>query len=346
MILYLESHEGERKWFKIVDQEDLNPVFAQFPMTREIALSCESLPEALDAIAEYLDGHYMHAWVEGTDLSKSIRSKAAALSLALATTMPTHISNTPESKPSLHPTPVATQEDKEAFGTHPSDPFLWNVMQIESSGGKNLKHKEIKAGHYKGQTAIGKWGLLKPTIGEIVGRMRSSGTLKPEYANLDSMSREQLNEHFQKNPKAELDLARNLATHVLKRQNGDQNKAAYAWLHGHNLFPSAIDQKKLMNSDYVNKYRSLNTVNPFNKNRAPSGMSKSELPKHDQDFQMRVKGWLKTRENELTDEPVRSSNFQPDPGRMRDDELDNIKPNSMKSTKEKLVDNIKVANKR
>jgi hypothetical protein len=344
MILYVEFAPGERQWYKISDVEDLAQVYMHFPMAEDIAMGCSTLKEAVQCIAEYLDGHNMRSWVEDAEISKSLRSKAAALGIALASSVPS-VTQAPHPmvSPSMHATPVQAEAPKDDFGSHPSDSFLWNIQQIESSGGNNVNHKPIRSGKFKGMRAVGKWGLLKPTVKELVGRMRMDGSLTPEYAKLENMSRDQLDEHFKKNPQIELGLARRLAQHVIRRQGGNLQRAAYAWLHGHNLMPRDITKDKLSSSDYVNKFTAISQLNPF---RKPTGLSKSMPEVESEDFKMRVKNWYKRREDEITEDPMRSSNFQPDPGRIRDEKLDEVKPDSMKSSMQKLADNVKTANER
>jgi hypothetical protein len=346
MILFLQPiGSSDRQWYKIMDFEDLNPVFDTFPMTREIAMTCDTLGEAVDAISEYLSSHSMTSWIEDQDLSKSLRTKALALGLSLSTALSPDGHKLP--KPSMQPTmpkQVKIQPPASDFGSHPMDRFLWNVAQIESSGGKNTHHKPIASGKYRGNKAIGKWGLLKPTVDELVGRMRVSGKLTPEYQNLDMMSRDKLEEHFKKNPQIELGLARQLAQHIMQRQKNNPERAAYSWLHGHNLHPADIPRDKLLHSEYVGKYKQLDKMNPFLARRRPSAVKKSMPEIDSEDFKMRVKNWYKRREDELTEDPTRTSSFQPDPGRMRNDDLDLIKPDSMKRPSEILTDNIKRAN--
>jgi hypothetical protein len=348
MILFIQYPNMERKFWKISDFEDLNPVFEMFPRTYDIATSCDTLSEALDSISEYLSGHNMSSWVENQDISKSLRSKALSVGLSLATALtPTVLEHQrPSANPSKPPQFASVRDTSKDFGTHPMDKFLWNVAQIESSGGKNTKHPKIKYGISKGDHAMGKWGLLKPTVNELINRQRIKGTLTPEMSKLESMSRDAMDKHFKENPQAELDIARLLATHVHDRQKGNEHRAAYAWLHGHNLFPQDIPREKLIHSDYVSKYKQLGQMNPFQPKTKPVAMQKTQQSIDSSDFRERVKAWHKRRENELTDEPMRSSNFQPDPGRLRDSELDEIKPDSMKSPQQRLQANIKQANKK
>ncbi len=349
MILFIQYPDMERKWFRVTSMDDLNPIFDMFPMTHDIALHSEDLKSALESIAEYLSGHHMSAWVDDKDISKSLRDKALALGLSLTTAIsPTALEH---KKPSVVPTaqgrPAPERPAGAEFGTHPMDRFLWNIQQIESGGGTNVNHKPIASGKFKGMRAVGRWGLLKPTVDELISRSRLAGTLTPEMQKLETMSRENLDHHFKKNPDVELNLARQLADHVLKRQSGNHQRAAFAWLHGHNMFPSDIDKRTLLHSGYVRKYKAVDKLNPFRAS-PPTGavMAKTQHDVDSTDFKMRIKNWYKRRENEITEEPMRSSNFQPDPGRIRDDELDQIKPDSMKNPEERIKDRVKRANVR
>jgi hypothetical protein len=231
------------------------------------------------------------------------------------------------------------------FGSHPADGFLWNLKQIETSGGKNLKHPVIAHGVAKGSRAMGNWGLLKPTVNEIVNRMRLSGNLTPEYAKLTHMDRDTMETHLKKNPQLELDLVRNLASHVLKRNKGDMHRAAYAWNTGHNKFPDQIHNDVLLNSDYVQKFKSADQVNPFKK-KAKVKAPLAKTVEAETDFKIKMDQWLKVREEQKTKNPTRSSNFQPDPGLLRDPKLDDIRPERDFSSREKLLNGIKEANKK
>lgn len=348
MFLFIEDHKQNRQQFKILGYQDLKPIFEMFPRTEKIALNSDDLAHAVKNIAKYIGSGHLNAWVEFNQLEKGLKEKAAALGLSLAasispsimqTAIPNYIPNVPIRQEKITPSTD--------FGKHPTDRFLWNTMQIESSGGQNTKHKPIKSGKFKGEKAIGKWGLLKPTINEVVNRMRISGNLTPEYAKLETMSRDDLDKHFKENPQVELDVARSLATHVLKRQKGNQQKAAYAWLYGHNLFPSDIGEHHLASEDYVNKYKKYDRKNPF-KSLGPA-RNIASIKKNDYyspNFAMKIKNWYAIRTDEKTKNPLRDNTFVPDLGRRRDEELDQIKPDSQKTPEEKLKDNIKRVNKK
>ena len=48
--------------------------------------------------------------------------------------------------------------------------FLKNISQIESRGGEDMNHPEIKSGIHKGTKAIGRYGLMPNTVGEVLNR--------------------------------------------------------------------------------------------------------------------------------------------------------------------------------
>lgn len=132
--------------------------------------------------------------------------------------------------------------------------FLDRISQLESSGGKNVKHRTIKSGLQKGQTAIGRYALLPNTVKEIINRAKRQGQFIPE---LEGLKQQQLKDVIESTPQLEEQLAQKLAQHVLEKQQGDEKRAAYSWLNGHNLTPERISEKQLKQSDYVNKFQKL-----------------------------------------------------------------------------------------
>lgn len=145
------------------------------------------------------------------------------------------------------------------FGTQPEDTFLWNIQQLESSGGKYIFHKY----HNQEKAAIGKWGLKRPTINEMINRYRQQ--LPKSILLLSHMSYSQIHQYFQMRPDIELEIARLLARHLMMKHQGNATKMAYAWRFGHNLSPFRITKNHLKNSNYVRKFKRLNSINPFNK---------------------------------------------------------------------------------
>lgn len=133
-----------------------------------------------------------------------------------------------------------------------TDLFLKKIAQIESNGGTNFNHQTIKSGPQAGQTAIGTYGLLPNTVDEIVSR-----TKDPSLKNLVEMSPEEQKTYLESNPAKEKLVAQHLAEHVLNKQGGDEEKAAFAWNQGHNLSSDTIDKRNYQDSPYVQKFNKI-----------------------------------------------------------------------------------------
>lgn len=135
--------------------------------------------------------------------------------------------------------------------------FLNRIAQLESSNGTNLNHDTINNGIQAGQRAIGKYGMLNNTIQETLNRQANNDEISPELDDLRGKDQDTIRQQFSQHPEYEQQVASYLANRVLDNQNGDEEKAAYAWNHGHNLSPDRITDDKLDNSDYVNKYNGI-----------------------------------------------------------------------------------------
>ena len=147
--------------------------------------------------------------------------------------------------------------------------FLKNISMIESSGGKNTNHREMKAGIHSGDSAIGSYGLMPNTIKEMAGRMGKKHPLNA-YSKMDSNS---ITDSIKKNPDHEHGIAKFMANHLHDKFGGDENKMAYSWNQGHNLENKHFDttRKDYINHDYVKK---------FNKNKSTPEKPPA-LPKND-----------------------------------------------------------------
>lgn len=133
-------------------------------------------------------------------------------------------------------------------------------MQLESSGGQNTQHEPMESGIQAGTTAIGKYGLMPNTVKELVNRRRVRGTSTPELQDLGQMPPDKMKEYIEANPQLEEELANELATKVITRQQGDPERAAYSWKQGDNLKPDEISDDQLNANPYVQKFRRLNEM--------------------------------------------------------------------------------------
>src|SRR5271165_3052501 len=115
--------------------------------------------------------------------------------------------------------------------------FLKTISQLESSGGKNTQGEEIQHGIQAGTSAIGQYQMMPNTVKEIINRRRQDGTITQPLQDLDGMNTHEMKAYIEANPDVEEELAQSLATRVLQKQMGDEDRAAFAWHQGHNLSP-------------------------------------------------------------------------------------------------------------
>jgi hypothetical protein len=139
--------------------------------------------------------------------------------------------------------------------------FLKIIKQIESSGGKNFKHNTMKSGIHKGSSGIGNYGLMPNTVSEVLTRIRRSGKITPELAELQKLNPSEFKSHLEANPNQEEQIAEALAELVLARQQ-DEEKAAFSWNQGHNLTPDKVEKSDYKNADYVKKFNQYKNEQP------------------------------------------------------------------------------------
>ena len=296
MVLYVKHIDNTRDFYVLQTEKDFAPLFEHYPNAHGIAMMSHGLRHAAENIAKYLSNHHLTAWVEDNDLNKGLKGLAVGLGLSAAAGLGLSRDT------STYRQPAAQVQQVDNFGHQPEDKFLWNIMQLESSGGKNLGHSSANV--------IGRWGIKKPTINEMIDR---AGKNLPQHLGvLRNMDHGQTAAYFKQNPQAETDIARMVARHVLKRQKGDTHKAAYAWLHGHNLQAHDIPSGAMQSSEYVRKFKYMHSKNPL----AATSVVKSE---DSRSFTQRLSDWVEKRRAQER-EMIRDHSFWPDPGRQIDDE--------------------------
>lgn len=304
MVLFIDTG-SKRLSFRISTPEDMEPIFQMFPAAEHDVAFAADLEEAVSIVADYLSNHHMDAWIEGDGLHKGLKEAALGAAM-LASVVPTKMSMEPAPKPAAH---VRVQQP--GFGKKPEDHFLWAIQQIESTGGKNTNHKQITAGSMKGQTAMGRWGLLKPTVMDVLARHQTyqKGKLEEHLKPLLGMDRDQMDGYFKQNPDAEMHVARLLAKYVMNKQKGDLDRSAYSWLHGHYRTPESIQQASLDTDDYVGKFRHLMASN------VAKAEGKFEL--EEPTFKERLKAW--GEKHDAVARQATESDWAADLGRKHDD---------------------------
>lgn len=143
-------------------------------------------------------------------------------------------------------------------------PFLRKIRGVESSFGQDLDHPEVTSGIQAGDTAVGQYALMPNTIQEFTDRMIRKGNAPAIVRRLQKVEDPQeVADQVASDPELEDLYAKIMAGHVLHRQGGNEEKAAFSWNQGHNLNPAKITPEKLEASDYVQKFRKLgNTMKP------------------------------------------------------------------------------------
>jgi hypothetical protein len=140
------------------------------------------------------------------------------------------------------------------------DDFLRIISQIESTGGQNLDHPEIKHGIQAGSQAMGRYGLMPNTVKELTNRAERQGSASDEMRSFASIEDPQeMKAALEANQPLETQYAEQLAKKVLM-QFPDEEQAAYSWNQGHNLRPEAVQKRGSKNHPYVQKFRKLRSL--------------------------------------------------------------------------------------
>lgn len=152
------------------------------------------------------------------------------------------------------------------FGKGELDPFLLKISKIESDLGKNMNHKTIDKGIHKGDTAIGRYGLMPNTVDDIISNYNNRQSAlryklgrdyaDPELEALKNMSKDEYNQYLLENPQTETRLARYLALMLQHRMQNDPRRMAYGWHQGSSYRKRDISDQSLDDNFYVNRFDS------------------------------------------------------------------------------------------
>lgn len=142
----------------------------------------------------------------------------------------------------------------------PEEKFLQKIAQIESSGGKNINHREIASGIHAGDKAIGPYGLMPNTVEEVLNRDKLEKKLNPNLNDYYNMPKEEYSNNLNENRTAQDEIAKQLAQRVLQKSGNNEDKAAYMWNQGHNKDPNQISPEMLDDNQYVQKFRNLKNL--------------------------------------------------------------------------------------
>lgn len=132
------------------------------------------------------------------------------------------------------------------------------IRMLESSGGKNTKHKTIQSGLHEGDTAGGDYGIMPNTMDEML--TRNPIPYSPKYIKkLKVLEPDQKKQLIEENPQFQELMADRVYDKIKDTVGEDELKQAAAWTYGHNR-PAKdpfYTSGKYLDTDYVKKYKKL-----------------------------------------------------------------------------------------
>lgn len=145
--------------------------------------------------------------------------------------------------------PGLEYKDPRDYKNDQVEKFLKKISMLESSGGKNTKHRVItdpESIHY-GTSAVGEYGLMPVTAKDL--------DRKYHINELEDLDKFEVQERLKQDPELTKRIAETLASQLLLK--APQEKAAYLWEQGINKKP---DENELNESKRVRRFRSLKNV--------------------------------------------------------------------------------------
>jgi len=144
--------------------------------------------------------------------------------------------------------PASIQQPKVQIPSYDHKKMLNAIMQVESSGGKNLNHKPTA----NGDTAYGRWALMPGTIKDTI---KSHKDLKSKYGKALSLSGPNLSRYIQDNKGLEDVLADRHLAHV-ERHFKTPEEVGFAWNQGIvGTNRAKKEGKKISEHPYVQKIK-------------------------------------------------------------------------------------------
>lgn len=178
------------------------------------------------------------------DVSNKIKSGIAGLAIAAGTLAP--LDTAKQNKPQQPAPQVAAPAPPTK-----KDHILKGIKFIESSGGKNTDHAEMKSGMFKGDKAYGSYGLMPVVIRETIKRHPS---LMQLHSAALGMSGKDIHTYMDQNPKLEDIIASKHYDLITRALGENPMKIGYAWLNGIQGTKNAIKANKaLKDHHYVQK---------------------------------------------------------------------------------------------
>jgi hypothetical protein len=157
------------------------------------------------------------------DISSKIKNGVTGLAIAAAALSPMN------SHQDQQPEPPAITQEAPAPVNKRKERILSSIMDVESSNGKNTKHKSMPlASLHRGESAYGNYGLMPLIIRETI---KKNPSLKA-HAAAQNLTGDKMHEYMNKNPGLEKQIAEAHYDRLAKQFGDNPQKIGYAWLNG------------------------------------------------------------------------------------------------------------------
>lgn len=152
------------------------------------------------------------------DMSKGIKHAIAGLAVAGAMT----------AGPAAHAPQQPPHKSAVSANHYDSGKMLNTISAVESSSGKNTHHHPA-GGIHRGESAIGKYGMMPNTIRETISMHPD---LKNKYSKATSLRGDDIRRYMEDNPGLEDAVAQRHLKRLEHHFGKDPAKIGYAWLEG------------------------------------------------------------------------------------------------------------------
>lgn len=160
-----------------------------------------------------------------SDISSKIKNSVAGLAIAASTLSP--MNSTQDKQPQV---PQVQEQTQQPQINKRKQRILESIMQVESSGGRNTKHKAMpKESLHQGEAAYGSYGLMPLIIRETLKKNPELGKAHAKAINLIG---DKMHEYMNKNPGLEKQIAEAHYDRIAKHFGDNPQKIGFAWLNG------------------------------------------------------------------------------------------------------------------
>lgn len=178
---------------------------------------------------------------------------------------------------------VAHIQNQKEIEPHPE---LAPIAYIESSGGKNINHREVTDGLNAGTKAIGMYGIMPLQVIDTVSHDKSLRTKYPEITKMDHITdQDKIRDKVLNDKQFKYSVLNSHWNRLRRKFNGNKDRMAYAWLNGITGALRASDDE-IKNHPYVKKYRAYEKMIKLQDPKVKKNLKKSqiEFPKEYTEF--------------------------------------------------------------